>query len=233
MNLQLGEVLPRIYHLRMSSAYDLAMHFLRAQEYYESPKFRGRLFTLVEYMEWYSKEKGSGAFTYPKDWSGFNVPSSVLLEVYGKPGVIPDPNKYDALMSLIVARLDEDAQKRPFYLIGTSGTGDDEGALYHEIAHGLYYTDRKYRNQMNELLKKMDSLGHRVARIKAGEILSKMGYHYSVCDDELQAYCATGPCTELEGVLTSEVRGPFTAFFGDYVQELFSARAEENTRRGA
>ena len=221
MNLQLTEILPRIYHLYMESAYDLAMHFVRVQEYYESPKFRGKIFTLVDFMEWYSREHGEGAFTYPSDWSGFNVPSTVLLEVYGRAGAIPDPNKYDELMSLLTNRIDTACDRKPFYLIGTSERrkGDEE-TLNHELAHGLYFTDSTYRKGVQELLRETQEKRGRDVLEKSFTALKKMGYHPSIVDDELQAYCATGPCEELEGILTEKIRTPFIDFFGGYMNKV-------------
>ena len=60
------------------------MHFLRAQEFYESPfpEFKGKNFNLIDYMEKYAKAYGDNVFTYPGDWCGFNIPSNVLKECY-------------------------------------------------------------------------------------------------------------------------------------------------------
>lgn len=231
MKFQLGEILPRIYHLSFGSGYDLAMHFIRVQEYYESPKFYKQLFSLVDYMEWYSKEKGNGAFTYPKDWSGFNVPSWALLSVYGPMSEIPDPNRYDEFMQVVAQQLHRDAAGRDFYLIGTSqeghqGDGDEEGVLSHEIAHGLYYIDPNYRRATRDLMGVWNS-----GRGKPGEVLDSvrdvlkgMGYHESTIEDEVQAYCATGPCRELETILTEEIRAPFVALFEKVSGEHFAKR---------
>ena len=116
---QLKEILPHVYHVRFESRYQLAMHFLRAQEYYESPKYRGKLFTLVDFMEWYSGEYGEGAFTYPLDWSGFNCPDWVLAAIYEDE--LEDENKYDRRMRELYFGIPEANADATFYLIGTSG----------------------------------------------------------------------------------------------------------------
>jgi len=58
---------------------------LRFEEYYESPRFKGRIFTFDEYRKWYVKNspkgKKTGRFTYYSDWSGFNIPSYALKTV--------------------------------------------------------------------------------------------------------------------------------------------------------
>lgn len=226
MKFKLGEILPQIYHLSFGSGYDLAMHFLRAQEYYESPKYWRKVFTLVDYMEWYSKEKGKGSFTYPADWSGFNVPSSVLLDLYGKPGVIPDFNRYDEFMKVIVDRLVKDCEGKDFYLIGTSEDGykgdqDEEGVLMHEIAHGLYFVDQNYRNDMTTCLTYMLAK----ERMDAEVALKNMGYHNSTVLDEIHAYASTGLCQALEGVLSEKTCEPFVAAFSSISKQKFEERA--------
>lgn len=228
MKFQLGEILPRIYHLSFESGYDLAMHFVRVQEFYESPKFFQKIFTLVDFMEWYAKEKGKGAFTYPTDWSGFNVPSKALLSVYGPLTEIPDPNRYDELMRLLVQQMYRDAEGRDFYLIGTSkagyqGDGDEAGVLSHEIAHGLFYTDREYEKGARRLLSKMDG----ETRQQIRQVLLGMGYHTSTVDDEIHAYCSTGPCRELESLLTDEVCTPFVEHFERVSGEHFARRLDK------
>lgn len=69
-----------IYCLRFERHYDCCMHFLRFQEYYESPEFKGEAFSLLDFMDWYAHSYSSHkhdkrpSFTYPSDWAGFNVP---------------------------------------------------------------------------------------------------------------------------------------------------------------
>lgn len=112
------EILPHIYHLHFESAYDNAMHFLRFQEYYESSKYHKKIFALVDYMEWYSKEYGKETFSYVKDWSGFNVPSWVLGHV--RIADIPDLNKYDQRMFMLIDWVEEQEFPHNYYFIGTS-----------------------------------------------------------------------------------------------------------------
>ena len=216
----LEEVIPRIYHLHFDSQYALAMHFLRAQEYYESPKFRGKRFTIVEFMEWYSKEHGNGAFTYPNDWTGFNVPSTSLLEVYGKKVVIPDPNYYDEFMQAVVGYVDTHAQRQPFYLIGTYG--DNPRAFDHEMAHGLYFVDATYRQDMVKCLKDF-RIRYPETWDRTKEILREMGYHEDVLEDEMQAYYSTGLCTELESLVISS----------NSFEKVFETAFQKHSRRGA
>ena len=45
-----------IIFLEADTQYELASTFMRLQEHYESPKFRGKKVDLEEYMDWYAKE---------------------------------------------------------------------------------------------------------------------------------------------------------------------------------
>lgn len=167
------------------------MSFLRYQEFYESPnpKFRNNSFTILEYIEWYSNKYGDGAFTYPNDWSGFNLPSKAieLARAFG----ILDPNKYDNEINLIYSKIRE-YESGDFYIIGT--TKKDTETLEHEIAHALWSTDVDYKKDMT---KNISSLGNKTVK-KLKLILANMGYNNSVMEDEIQAYLSTGLVEELE-----------------------------------
>ena len=193
------EILPHVYHLHFESAYDLAMHFVRFQEYYESPKFHRQIFTLVDYMEWYASTQGKGAFAYPTDWSGFNVPSWVLKQV--RKADIPDLNKYDQRMFTLIDWVEEKEFPENYYFIGTSAEGykgdKNKGSfdvLDHEIAHALYTVNSDYRKDVGDLLNVWNhEPGHKGEEYdSAVEILREMGYHETTIDDEIHAYCATG-----------------------------------------
>lgn len=226
LNYHIREVLPSIYRLHFASGYQLAMHFLRVQEYYESPKYHKQIFELVDYMDWYASEH-KGIFSYPKDWSGFNVPSSVLKEVHGRFGVIKDYNKYDCFMCNMYDHIkNQEARKNPdcqwdtdFYLIGTSdsgyrGDGDSDAVLNHEYAHAFWHNDITYKQAMSLALDKID--GGRYDTVF--EIINEMGYHSSTCRDEVHAFCATGPCKELRSVLSGINTKPFEKLFKQKLQ---------------
>ena len=100
---------------------------LRIQEHYESSRFRSRVFTLEEYMDWYAER--FGAFTYFEDWSGFNVPSTAFEPFY-EGRFDPLSEKERRLLRLF------ERERAPFYVIGI--TSDDD--LQHELAHALYFT---------------------------------------------------------------------------------------------
>jgi hypothetical protein len=157
-----------IFLLRFATQYALASTFLRFQEHYESKRFRDRVFTLEEYMDWYAAT--FGAFTYYQDWSGFNVPSSALAPF--KAGRF-DPllRKEQALLRMFRNEAD------PFYVIGIASDED----LEHEIAHALWYTRVDYRNAVLAAMRPHDTSALQ-------KRLASIGYHRRVLTDEVHAY---------------------------------------------
>lgn len=216
MHFSIRQILPHIYLLHFGRQYDLCMHFLRFQEYHESPEFYKKFFTIADFKKWYSRKHGKGSFTYPKDWTGFNVPSSHLLPfLENQEQAFPDLNSRDEFMLGLIRKVANEEKGHSFYFIGIFGDKEGSskdgsvGVIYHELAHALYSTKKKYREAMEKHLAKMDP------RIKkrCQSILTSMGYHQSTIEDEIHAYGATGPCTELEKIFTSAHRKPFERSF--------------------
>jgi hypothetical protein len=161
------------------------MYFMRYQEFYESPspKFRGKSFTIFEFMRWYSLKFGQGSFTYPNDWDGFNIPGDIIWTVFKQ--VIPDKNIYDREMLMAWNECNRISSGEKFYIIGV---GEQKDALDHEIAHGMFYLNEEYRKQMKRLVKALPP----EIRSEINNTLHKLGYTPKVYIDETQAYMATG-----------------------------------------
>lgn len=170
------QILQGVWLVSFDTQEDLALSFLRFQEHYESPRFRGSTFSLEEFKKWYATEHGS--FSYVDDWSGFNVPSFVFDSF--KRGDF-DPLS-DREKKLIAAFSDE---SQPFYVIGTNEGSD---ALEHEICHALYYIDPQYRKAaekvVNDHINQLTPIFTKMA---------DMGYHESVHVDEVHAYACANP----------------------------------------
>lgn len=181
----LKEVKPKIFHLNFKDQYKMAMHFLRYQENYESPspRFRDHAFSLLDFMEWYSKSYGNGAFTYTIDWAGFNIPDYVILDVHALG--IPDPNKYDQIMLDVHRKCAKKYPNERFYIIGSVGK---KWAMKHEIAHGFFYTQPDYREEMIKLVSELKPS----FRKSMYDSLKRIGYAPRVYVDECQAYLSTG-----------------------------------------
>ena len=211
---ELTEILPGVFHLHFPTEHLLASTFVRFQEHYESPnpRFRGKAFTLEQFMDWYAANQSKdGHFSYFQDWGGFNVPSRVLTPFYeGK--FDPLTEKEKALLDLFRGR------PHPFYVIGTFGEELDQDTLAHEAGHGLYATSADYRRRAQEILAGAD-LTDVYAKLRS------IGYDDSVLLDEAHAYLKGKSDLEWLGVaLTPDLarrRTRLIALYREYAPERF------------
>jgi len=171
------QVLERVFLVESVRQYDLASTFLRFQEHYESPRFRRRVFTLEQFMDWSAGQRGD--FTYYRDWAGFNIPSWVL-EPFRAGMFDPLLDKERALLDLF------EGETEPFYVIGAVGDGVhvDRATLEHELAHALYTTRDAYRRAVRACLRGLDTDG-------LERDLLALGYCRQVLKDEVHAYLLT------------------------------------------
>jgi len=175
------EIIQGLVHLEYPSLYELTRTFLRPQEFYESPEFKGRVFTLQEFKSWYIKNsdngKKTGRFTYYTDWAGFNLPSTAFVPFWlGQFNPLSQREKN-------LLRLLEDEKNSRFYVISSSRRAD-HSRFVHEVAHGLFYLNPLYRQQALEVVKNMKNKDLATLTKK----LKELGYDSSVFDDETQAY---------------------------------------------
>jgi hypothetical protein len=171
--LKVKRIAPKVFHVHARNQEMLAMSFLRFQEYYESPKFRKRLFTMKEFKKWYKKKYGK--FSYCKDWAGFNVPGWVF-ETF-RAGHFDPLNRRERNLLKALYRVTADC-----YVIGTY-KGNSQ-ALDHELTHALYYVDPEYRAKVCEILRK-------AGMSKKNAIFSWLRsnkYSSAVFEDEFNAY---------------------------------------------
>lgn len=175
---ELKKISPSIFHINVEKQAELALTFLRFQEYYESPKYKDKIFSLEEFAQWYTKEHSEDGknFDYHKEWNGFNIPSKVLKPFYE--GKFDLTEKEKTFLDIFKDN------EGDFYIIGTHSEKDPsyyDGLLKHETAHGLFYTDNEYRDSVRDILKDVDLK-------ELSKVFSKMGYHESVHLDESHAY---------------------------------------------
>jgi hypothetical protein len=226
---KIEKVAPRVYCAVFDKPYDLSMTFLRYQEFYEGEdsRFRGHSFKILDFMEWYchnqKRTKDNGlVFSYNEDWGGFNIPGRIIREVV-KAG-IPDRNLHDhtmlAISSLIQFQLEH--PEEDFYLIGvTEATKPD--CVPHELAHGLYYTNDKYHNEMNKLVQALPA----TKREAIFEVLRATGYADEVLVDETQAYLATGIDDELAACGIKKYLKPFENTYKKFADEAQKQMLED------
>lgn len=213
--MKVKEIYKGLYLYTFPNQFELCSTFFRLQEFYESPikQIRGKYFTYEDAITYYAyDQKENPEFTYFSDWAGFNVPGNVVDRFYFLFGQ-DMTNKEKQLLDDI-----DYTQEKKFYLIGI--VEGDEETIKHEIAHGLYYLNRKYKKEMNKLIKELPKrLKDRVKK----ELL-KLGYCKQVVKDETQAYFSTGIRRGMVSVLDYIIYfGKIRAFkktFKKYYEEI-------------
>lgn len=161
-----------IIHLSYATTQSVCRAFLRIQEFYESPEFAGKYFTVDEYATWYTADRGK--FSYYDDWSGFNIPGNVVREFFV---LFKDLSDEEKVIYSHVNHIWHDN----FYLIGNAS--NDADTLEHECRHALFYLDPVYRYMCDLIFK---SSQYELPK----DILLDMGYSDKVIPDEMQAYFA-------------------------------------------
>jgi hypothetical protein len=187
---KIEEVRPNVFAVIVKDHYHRAMLFCRVQEFYESPnpQFRGKNFSIWDYIEWYSREHND-VFTYTFDWGGFNIPLKTAWDCYEKLRVSETP--YDGVMDVIIRTIEmnmfnkKNTRNWNAYIIGADSTESD--TFEHEICHGLYATNKEYKLLVDEVTETISTKDYLTFKNN----LIRMGYTDGVIDDEIQAYLST------------------------------------------
>lgn len=211
------EILPKIFGFSIKNQYQRCMLFCRYQEFYESPfkEIRGKSFTWEKFMMIYKNATKKDFFSYPIDWGGFNIPSEILnkgLSAFS----LKSWGQYDEIMSNVYYYCENyplkfEKPRTKWYLIGY---GDNVNTLKHEVAHGLYYTNRSYKSKMNELICDIKKKDYNQIR----KVLLGMGYadDKKIMDDEIQAYLSTGLIKGINSDNIKKYQKKFIEVFNEY-----------------
>lgn len=177
--IKVKEILPEVFAVVVPDNYERAMLFLRVQEFYESPykNIRQSKFSIWDYFSLYARDMGEGCFSYPSDFSGFNLPLIVAKKCYELNDI---ETPYDVKMNEIVEKKFVNGRRQ--YLIGVGSLSDS--TFRHELAHALYYTNANYRCEMDDLTNSLSQSNY--AKFKKN--LTQIGYFPGVFKDEIQAY---------------------------------------------
>lgn len=185
-----------IFELKFPSQYLLNSTLIRMQEFYESPcdRFRGKFFTLDDYMDWYATNNKSGVFDYFTYWYGFNLPGEVLIEFFQTfTGELRDKERkvFQALLHTLCL-IDSEGHfvgwnSKKFYIIGTFEYEGSAKTVAHELAHAYYYLDAGYKSTCEALYACLNP----VVKAKIALRLTDIGYSEDVLPDETQAYLGT------------------------------------------
>jgi len=171
-----------IYSITGKKNIAIAKAFVRFQEYYENPIFKGKKgFTLAQVEKWWDKEnQGEEYYTF---WQGFNIPGWVILDIIRTKKFYPLTRGEKQILKLL-----EDIPSNVLANSVIIGIGTDiKDAFDHEFAHGLYGTNKDYRRaQLGNVL-----LMDKQLRALMKAALKDVGYHESVVEDEIHAYMST------------------------------------------
>jgi hypothetical protein len=163
------------------------------QEFYESQKFKGKYFTLEEFIDYWAKEFGHGSFDYPARWNGFNLPSTLIekwYEVFEFSNEDIREREIELSDAIEELRCEDIDSAEKYYVIGVHKQCSKEvrqDVIEHETAHALYYLCPAYKKLASKLIKKLSKKDYEAA----AKTLTKMGYGKNVLKDEMQAYFST------------------------------------------
>ena len=169
----------RVVLLLFHNQHKMCSSLMRVQERYESPRFRGLVFTHEQYFDWYATKFGE--FDYWSEVLGFNFPGRATTPFYD--------GRFDPLWKkekqvLRLLKPYYDAWGEDFYVIAALAT--DERSISHETAHALFYSVPWYRREVKKLVKEW--LPRSTILVRR---LKERGYCNAVLTDEINAFVAT------------------------------------------
>jgi hypothetical protein len=168
-----------IYHITFETQFLITSTLIRIQEFYESniPAIQNHYFSLESLIHEYTISN-DGDFDYFTKWSGFNFPGELLVNFLNK-FTKHISNKEHEFITFLQNNIDL-LNNEKYYVISTYRDED----INHEIAHGLYYLNSNYKEQMDKLTADLYSEIYECMY----EQLDSAGYCNEVIYDEIQAY---------------------------------------------
>ncbi len=182
-----------IWAIKSPDDHTRALMFMRPQEFYESSfeEIISKQFKVSNFVDIYKQHYGKKEFTYGSDWSGFNIPSTILEDCMFN---IPEDeiNNWDKLMLSIINIIKEKEGGHNYYLLGVDELSNR--LLEHEFAHAMYFTLPEYKDEMSKMNDECDSN----VKDMMYKCITEYGYADHVLPDELQAYMSTGLGSKME-----------------------------------
>lgn len=179
-SIKMKEVLPKIFMVSMNSQEILGRTFMRLQEHYESPyeDIKNKIFTRDYFKKIYKDRRGASEFTYCEDWAGYNIPDYIVKHFVD--GEFNPLLECETKLINNFRKLVNTGTK--FYVIGV--VLKDQVTIKHELSHGLWYTNKKYKEVQRKALKPLSQ----EIRNKINKYIMKFGYCEEVLEDETVAY---------------------------------------------
>ena len=179
-----------VYLIECEDRVDLGFLCLRLQEFYESPKYKGIYFDLVDLIYDYTKKSDNLSWNYCRDWEGYNIPDFVFRNIFGATFV---RNQFDNLMYDVYNTILKRIGNKKWCCIGIQ-TGNEE-CLAHEISHCLYYLNKNYNKEMSALVKEIKVHTPNKYKFIVND-LKNTGYCDDVIEDEVISYISTNIVNE-------------------------------------
>jgi len=206
------QITENVFCAAFGDFFDLAMTFMRANEFTESPdpKIRGNPLKLIELIKLYSMESG-GSFNYAAEMGAFALEKSQIRKTIR--GGLADTSEHDfrmlALFGYCSAMCSGD-----WVLIGIPLEKDSIGFFAHELAHAFYAQNKSYRSMCDTLVSEMST----ESRQYLFDSLASHGYASDVLMDEAQAYLSTGVFDNIRA--PKEECKPFEDLFDSILSEV-------------
>jgi hypothetical protein len=206
-----------IWSVKIEDSHSRAMLFLRPQEFYESAfeEIISKQFKFSRFQDIYKQHYGKQEFTYGSDWSGFNIPSTILEECMFNIDE-SDINTYDKIMLSIISTIKESEGGNNYYLLGVDELANH--LLEHEFAHAMWFTLPEYKLEMTQLNNECD----KVVKDSMSKCITDYGYADHVLPDELQAYMSTGLASKMKEMNIPNInewvekyKGVFDVFYSE------------------
>jgi len=206
------------YHLKAKNQYELTSTLMRIQEFYESniDGIRGAYFDIEEFMDAYAEEHGT--FSYFEDWVGFNLHNKTIRKFFRYFPTRKLTKKEKAFKKILAPLL---KSRKKFSIIATYEKPTKPYTTFeHELAHGLYYLNVKYKRKMDRLTNSLQTF-----KKSCFKVIMNMGYAEDVCYDETQAFLATSSESYLkkkgfDKVISKPLIKQYREIFEEYKEQI-------------
>lgn len=141
------EVYPNLYYFGFNTQKKLGDSFKRFYGYYESPALHKKIFTEKQFDFWFKHKTEFGkdlGLCFSDIAGGINVPEWVFSPFIG--GKFDPLNKDEKEIINFIKTI----EKERYYVIGSISNNWFD--LKHEIAHGIYYLNKNYKEEINSFL---------------------------------------------------------------------------------
>jgi len=192
MTFKYKKINKKILLLEFKTQYDMCMSMIRIQEFCENLKFKGRFFSLEEYMDYEAKASKEKCFTYLTDHCGFMLDN---YQIYYWRSRFPKQDQREREVS-VIETIKGAQMGNEFCVIALYSGKEFDSALRHELAHSFYFLYPGYRLKCKDLIKRLPQK----IKKKNIAILRKEGYNISkkILYDELQAYLSVKDGLDIE-----------------------------------